>query len=101
MLQVWPAIAGNRVGSTATLTGALALNARTYSKNGYWASDLPASSVFVIAAAAGSAVRRQRKPSQPRTSIRRVLMASARVAPRSRSADATDPQAPSPAGSIG
>src|SRR6185295_3281119 len=63
MSQVSPTIAGKRVGSIATLTGALTLNARTYSKNGYAPSEFPASSVFVIAADAGSVNRKQRATS--------------------------------------
>src|SRR5258706_9568363 len=44
-------MAGKRVGSMATWTGAFALNARTYSKYGKPLSALPASSVSVCAAA--------------------------------------------------
>src|SRR5262245_11745033 len=63
MSQVWPTIAGKRVGSMATFTGALTLNARTYSKKGYRESGLPASSVLVIAAAAVSGSSRYRAAS--------------------------------------
>src|SRR6185436_6952733 len=74
--HVSPLIAGNRVGSMATRMGALTLNARTYSKNGYCASELPASSVFVIAAAADSGCRPQRTANQTPRPIRCVLMDS-------------------------
>src|SRR5262245_665906 len=70
MSQVSPAIAGNRVGSIATFTGALTLIARTYSKNGYWVREFPASSVFVIAASADRECSRHTKSKQMQRPIR-------------------------------
>ena len=54
MSQVSPTMAGKRVGSIATFTGAFTLNALTYSKNGNCERALPASSVLVTAAVAVS-----------------------------------------------
>src|SRR5262245_18114127 len=61
MSQVFPTTVGKRVGSIATLMGALTLNAFTYSKNGNSESGFPASSVFVAAADALAAWRNVRR----------------------------------------